>query len=161
MIINPKDRHPIQIFNLLIESGYYAGGAYHRRVHFDGTYFVIKLEKFTLNTTFQIRTKGKPKHSKIKLEKINTQDDRKEYIDPNGSGYIEDKYYTLYDQLKGKYPKSKVFISGFDDEIHVAITKIDMISKIPLSKISPEQIQKVSDGIHSFIDLAVEISQAF
>lgn len=160
MMIKPEDGHPIHLFDLLLETRVNVGYTSQRKVNFKGMYFVIKLEKFTVNTYFQIRSKGTPKFSGIKLKKIKTQDDLKEYVDPNGSGSIEAKYYTLYDHLKGKYPKSKVYISGVDDVIHVAISDLEIISKLSLSKISPEKIQKVSDDIHSIIDLAAEISRA-
>ncbi|NPD90377.1 MAG: hypothetical protein HGN29_16815 [Asgard group archaeon] len=127
---------------------------------FEGTYFVFYT---TNNSYFQLREKqiGKPWHKHVKMKKIDTQDDIKEYIVEEGTGnnFIDRRYYDLYDFLKQR--EGRVYISGIPGEIHVALdSKANKFVKaIGIRKISVDKLFEVQQRIMEIIDLSDRIVQ--
>ncbi|MBN2605465.1 MAG: hypothetical protein JXR62_06570 [Bacilli bacterium] len=121
-------------------------------IHFDGTYFVFKLDNRNL---FQLRSNSSPKLSKTKFNRINTRDDIKEYVQEEDSQIIQSRFYKLVDYLKEKYPTQKIYIAGIEKEIHVAVWLGEKRAKY--SSLSEKDLMLIRNQIMNHIALSEEI----
>jgi hypothetical protein len=126
--------------------------------HFDGTYFIFNTRN---NSYFQLREKqiGKPRHRHVKMTKIDTRDDIKEYIVDEGIGnnFIDRRFYDLYDFLDQK--GGRVYISGVPGEVHIALdsSTIKFVKEIGVRSISIDKLLEAQQRVLEILDLSENI----
>lgn len=137
------------------QSYLYTSSGQSTTVYLKGVYLFIGLPEPNIQ---QIRERWKPALKGVKFTK---QFDDKRVFLAEGS-YVDTKYIKVYEDLKTRYPESKVYVSANQSGIHIGLDKVWFK---PLKKLDEVRLRTLNDDIRKLVDitnyLISELSDAF
>lgn len=122
-------------------------------VHFDGFYIIINAKT---SSTFQLRTKGKPRLKGAKFVKLDRTEPLSFLLEEDPNNYIETKYYDMFDSIKSNIDCKALYISSNKEQFHIGIIPKEKL-KFP-SELDYETFKEYSDRMRKIINTAFGIS---